>query len=305
MFVLQPSYGTDHLILLLLKEMPAVGEKIKKDYEILDGFFRDARNRSRKGINTDADREEFDFHQNNARGCAQLIAADLRQIAEMAKSDLRPTDAAITAEEPRAQNVFRKEGDVWRVSFHGKTTSIKHVKGMSYIAHLLEKPGKEIPASELVKIVEKTTGERPATSVGPQEFGDSEAAPARGKSTSPGDADAIIDEQYQRECREKWDELKMDLDRAKRDGDYAAEERTQSEIDKLTDVLDSTIGLRGKSRSFRDDFQRAKDSVRKSIDRAMNRINGEHADLWRHLENTISVGSTCSYKPDRKMDWQL
>jgi len=69
-----PSYGTDQMILSLLKEMPAVGEKIRKDYNIFDQFFQDVCNRYRKPIITDGDKDELQILEDTAIGCARQIA---------------------------------------------------------------------------------------------------------------------------------------------------------------------------------------------------------------------------------------
>ncbi len=50
--------------------------------------------------------------------------------------------AAVATEE----YAFRKEGDYWTLAFEGKVLRLKHLKGASYIAHLLRHPGREFPA---------------------------------------------------------------------------------------------------------------------------------------------------------------
>src|SRR5439155_18523733 len=48
-----------------------------------------------------------------------------------------------------ASNELRRDGDVWRVSFAGTSTIVKHSKGLADLAVLLERPGREIHVTEL------------------------------------------------------------------------------------------------------------------------------------------------------------
>jgi hypothetical protein len=204
-----------------------------------------------------------------------------------------------------AENVFKKAGDYWTVRYQGENIPpLKDLEGMSYIAELLANPHKEIEALELVRRVKNLTGETPGASVGQHELGESDTA-IKGKGISPEDANKVMDKRYLRECCEKLAELKADLERAKKDRDLAEEDRIQKDIDKLQNALGSATGLGGLGRQFSDDAGKARDSIRKSIERAKENIKCKHGALWQHLENTIKVGLTCSYKPDPEMNWQL
>ena len=108
---LSPSYGTSKMILSLLKEMPAVGEKFQKDYNMLDEFFADACKQFRKPMTTEGGAEERQFAANTATGCARQIAKELRHIARIAKS------------EEQAANVER--GDHTSIDKHGQTEKKK------------------------------------------------------------------------------------------------------------------------------------------------------------------------------------
>jgi hypothetical protein len=46
--------------------------------------------------------------------------------------------------------VFRKEGEYWTLAYAGPVFRLRHVKGMSYLAHLLGRPGERFPAAELL-----------------------------------------------------------------------------------------------------------------------------------------------------------
>jgi len=213
-----------------------------------------------------------------------------------------------TVEEPpeEAEYVFKKTSDYWTVRYQGEGVGpLKHLDGMSHIAALLANPHKNVPAVDLVKKVKKITGEKPNTSIGPDETPKSDDTSARKKDIKPKEANAIMDAKYLEEVRKEREELDIELAIAQKDHDEAAEERIQGEINNIEAVIAATIGLGGESRQFIDDPERAKDSVRKAIERAKENLKPKSESLWQHLDNTINTGLTCSYKPDQQMNWQL
>jgi hypothetical protein len=50
--------------------------------------------------------------------------------------------------------VFRREGDYWTVAYAGQTAHLRDVKGLSYLACLLRRPGREVHVLELVRDAE-------------------------------------------------------------------------------------------------------------------------------------------------------
>jgi hypothetical protein len=54
-------------------------------------------------------------------------------------------------------NVFRREGDVWRLGFDGVTVRLRDAKGLRYLARLLAEPGRELHVRDLA--AEATAGE--------------------------------------------------------------------------------------------------------------------------------------------------
>jgi tetratricopeptide (TPR) repeat protein len=87
----------------------------------------------------------------------------------------------------RPESVFRREGDVWRISFDGREIRLRDAKGLRDIAALLGAAGREIPAVMLAG-----------------------AAEAAG-------ADPVLDERARREYRARLAELDEVEDSAERD----------------------------------------------------------------------------------------
>jgi hypothetical protein len=62
--------------------------------------------------------------------------------------------AEIAPEEmDKSRNTFRKEGDVWRIVYDGEQKSLKHIKGLSYLAILLRNPRRPLHVFDLVQEV--------------------------------------------------------------------------------------------------------------------------------------------------------
>ena len=52
--------------------------------------------------------------------------------------------------------MFRREGDIWTITYEGQTLRLRDFKGLSYIACLLQRPGEEFHAASLVTAVDST-----------------------------------------------------------------------------------------------------------------------------------------------------
>jgi len=116
--------------------------------------------------------------------------------------------AEITPEEmDKSRNTFRKEGDVWRIVYDGEQKSLKHIKGLSYLAILLRNPRRSLHVFDLVQEL----GESPYT-------------------------EQIED--FKKMGREKWEEEGLSLSRPKELADkarkavYIAIQRSLEKIEK-------------------------------------------------------------------------
>jgi len=113
-----------------------------------------------------------------------------------------------------------------------------------------------------------------------------------------------MDNKYLQNCVKKLKELQIDLGQAKKDNDLAEVSRVQQEIGQIEGVLSSGVGFRGRLRELSNDKARVRSSVTMAINRAIKPINNDFPKLYQHLKNSIHTGETCSYKPDRDIDWQ-
>ncbi|HEX6336409.1 MAG TPA: hypothetical protein VFZ85_05600 [Jiangellaceae bacterium] len=175
-----------------------------------------------------------------------------------------------------AANAFVRQGDVWKVTFAGRTAFARHTKGMSDIATLLRRPGQEVSAMDLI------------------------GAGAVVTSTGPA-----LDERARAEYQERIRELQAEVDDADRANDPYRAERATLELDALVDELSSAYGLGGRSRATGETAERARTAVTWRIRAAIDRLHSSHSELADHLRRSVQTGRFCRYEPPAEVSWKL
>jgi hypothetical protein len=166
--------------------------------------------------------------------------------------------------------VFRREGDVWSLSYEGRSCRLRDAKGLRYLATLLASPGREILALELAQ------GDEPVTT---------------------GDAPAVLDAQAKASYRERLHGLAEELEQARGWNDPERAAAIEEEIDALTEELARATGLGGRDRRAPSAGERARVSVTKAIRSAIAAVTREHPELGAHLAASVHTGRFCSYAP--------
>src|SRR4029078_7752397 len=100
---------------------------------------------------------------------------------------------------------LHREGDVWRGEFDGRTRFVKDAKGVRRLALLLDNPGVEFHAVDIVGAAEGTTAAGRAGVAG-----DADVEGRRGD----GDAGAPRDPQAKREYRARLEDLRAEIEEA-------------------------------------------------------------------------------------------
>jgi tetratricopeptide (TPR) repeat protein len=183
-------------------------------------------------------------------------------------------EAAKTAE----QNVFRKEGDYWTIVYDGETVRLKDSKGLGYIAYLLQHPGTEFHAAELVGTLD-------------------------GRSDA-GDAGALLDPKAKAAYRRRLEELRKETEEAERFNDPGRASNARREIELLSGQLAAAIGLGGRDRKAASGAERARLTVTKRIKAVVEKIRERNQAFGRHLAKNLKTGYFCSYTPEHPVPWQ-
>jgi tetratricopeptide (TPR) repeat protein len=225
----------------------------------------------------------------DSEGDAQR-AAELRSRSAVIRHELGlQTDAAaaVTEHAKGDANVFRREGELWTLSFAGEVVRMKDVKGARDIASLLGRPGAEVAALDL------------ATERGASIRRDVEGLGA------PGHAGEVLDDQARDRYKARLAELEDDIRDADALGDPVRAERAHEERDAIVKELSAAYGLGGRARRAGDPSERARTTVTRRIREAIARIEDIHPALGRHLRNSVRTGTFCSYVPEHPVDWAL
>jgi hypothetical protein len=148
---------------------------------------------------------------------------------------------------------------------------------MADLAVLLARPGVEVHVAELVG-----------------------AAAAFGET---GSGQAVLDEAAIAAYRARLRELSVEEDDAESTGDAVRATRARAEREAITDQLVADLGLGSTARTAPDWAERARKAVRRRVDAALTRIEGEHPQAGRHLRRSVRTGAFCAYDPAEPVHW--
>ncbi|MGW3353050.1 AAA family ATPase [Nonomuraea rubra] len=176
---------------------------------------------------------------------------------------------------------FRFDGEVWALTFAGRTVHLPDSKGLADLRVLLARPGSDVPAVELLS--------PPGGEV---------VIAARGMG-----GDDVLDEEARARYRRRLELLDEEIDRAVELG----EERRAAEFDverqALLDELRTATGLGGRPRRLGDEAERARKAVTNRIRNTLRQLDQRHPELAAHLRASVSTGSTCRYQPASEVRW--
>lgn len=201
------------------------------------------------------------------------------------------------------QNVFRKEGDYWKIIYEGQPLPpIRDLIGLRYVACLLDSPTSAFrDPRELVLAAEGQDAaaiQKPADKITERQMTEDNLSGHHEKAAEP-----VIDRKYRKQVENYIKTFEERLEAHDFDGpEQAAEMR--DEIRKLKEQLAKDIGLGGKARAVSDPHEKARKAVSKAIHRALATIGEHHSELGLHLRNTLTpVSFPYRYKSDRRIDW--
>jgi hypothetical protein len=198
-----------------------------------------------------------------------------------------PTRAA-----PPEPATFRLDGDTRAVSFAGRTTVLRDLKGFRYLARLLTDPDREFHVLDLVAVEQGTLPTGATEVVGTPE---------------DGGGLPVLDEDARRAYRRRLAEVEEDIDDAVRCNDPGRAELAERDRAYLIAELTRAVGLGGRLRAMGGDAERARMAVARTIRYAIERLAEHNQALATHLDNCVHTGTYCCYRPDplSKVAWSL
>lgn len=195
------------------------------------------------------------------------------EVAELVEQlvDLLGSDATVRHQGEREVVRLSREGDVWAISFRGKTERIRHVVGLTHLAALLYTPGREISAIELV---------------------------SSGSAIGTSGNQRLLDDQAVEELKARIRDLEGEVTEAEAWADLERAAQARTELDQIAEYLSQSLGLESRPRLVKSDLERARVNVTKAIRSGIARITDSFEYLGRHLDASISTGRFCVYRPD-------
>jgi tetratricopeptide (TPR) repeat protein len=202
----------------------------------------------------------------------QLLAEAAKAATELGMAWLARDIAQMEAEEAQARldrPRLRRDGQDWLLTMGGRTTRLRHSRGLAQLAVLLANPGQEVSAVELA-----------------------------GGIPAPTAPDPVLDEPAKRAYRQRLAELDRALERAAARGDATAAGGLEAERAALVAELKRAAGLGGRRRVFSDEAERARVNVTRTIHQALDRILAADPAAGRHLMASVRTGIRCVYRPN-------
>jgi 7-cyano-7-deazaguanine synthase in queuosine biosynthesis len=195
----------------------------------------------------------------------------------------RPDRSSKATRPSMEDNVFRRKGQAWEVRFaSGQDFILLPSKGTAYLHLLISHPGIAFSAVDIASRVAKNPNQYALGSAGEQS--DREALTA---------------------YRARYEELKEELDEARKNNDSGAESRIQEEIEWLTDQIRKDRGLGGRLRKASDDRERVRKAVGMALKRAIKEIASYDQRLAHHLSPPLLIcGQNPCYVPDQDVQWE-
>jgi hypothetical protein len=189
---------------------------------------------------------------------------------------------------------FSTDGKTRTIEFAGRSTPMRDLKGLRYLARLAAEPGREFHVLDLVAAEAGVLRPR-----GPAET-DTIA--------SAGDAGIpVLDDQAREAYRRRLVDIDDDIESARRDNDLGRLELAERDREYLVRELARAVGLGGRSRTVGGSAERARTSVARSIRYALDQLDEAQPDLTSRLRATVSTGTYCCYRPDpvSPLDWRF
>jgi len=219
------------------------------------------------------------------------------------------------------QNSFINKGEVWEISFNGKSTNLPSTRGLKYIHELLLKEGEEIACFELEKSlaigdIDQNTRNNILASINPDRYDKDEK-----KTIDTSNVDLpFFDDKYEAELKDRIKKLEtqrkeymmdfLDANERKDDKDIKKYENKVAEVEDEIKTIEKHLRLgknkSGKTRNLSDENDKCRQRVTKAIGVAIKNIKKKLPELKTHFKNPqLKTGYICSYKPTEPVEWIL
>lgn len=202
----------------------------------------------------------------------------------------------VSSEDDESKNVIAKDGDIWTIMFQGNASRLRDMKGMKYIATLLQYPDRNFAATELVNLAEYQPREN-SRQKQKRTRADALKLGLR-ETTTLGDPGETADPKTLSQLKARLAEIQKEKEEANELQNWETREELEEEEEKLNQYIRQTFGLGGKSRRSGSHPDKARINVTRAIKRVLDKIRKQDQALAAYLKSTIKTGYQVSYTPD-------
>jgi class 3 adenylate cyclase len=184
------------------------------------------------------------------------------------------------------QGWLAHEGEIWSIGYGATVVRLRDGKGLRFLAALVEQPGTEIHALDLVGLIEGRDRGGPADVDG--------SLVVRADS---GDAGAVLDDAAKHAYRRRLEDLREELAEAEAWGDPERVAAAREEMEFLARELSAAVGLGGRDRRAGSAAERARVNVTRALKSTVRKISEGDLTLGRLLEASVRTGTFCEFQP--------
>ena len=201
--------------------------------------------------------------------------------------------------ESAEEYVFKHIGATWVVRYNGIEKTIKHTKGMGYIAFLLRHQGQSFHSMQMFQIMSgiiPNVDERRNKISGKRTLKDEGLQVRNEKRIELLDKEALVTLMH------TIKQLENERNQAMEENDSRRIDTISFQIEKINDYL-SKYTYKGRIRTASDATARMRQSIFKAINTAKKNIKKYHKELFEHLDKFLTTGTYNSYSPDTPVPW--
>ena len=238
------------------------------------------------------------------------------QAAEHPQQAAQPEEAAPqqSAQEPHADGpsyLFRRDGKLREVAFGSeRRNGLRDLAGMQIIQELLESPGREISAEELVgrktvslqsadDLPDGGNADRRQEEMGTAGGGEPRRRP---KTNQRSTMDPVLDPEAIRQIKRQLEDLRIQRAEAVELGDTERQALLTEQAKDIEEFFKKDMGLHGRSRDADRTRDRARRSAAKKLGAAYKALDVALPALAAQLRKAITQGYNLAYRPERDPD---
>ena len=200
-------------------------------------------------------------------------------------------DFSRAKDSPAVAKWLECEGDYWTVTFRGRISRLRHLKGFTYIDHLIRHPSKPVHVLELAALGNGAGDRHPQCVSSHIEY----ATASNSSYGFQGETGPMLDPVAKRSYALRLKELSEELEEAKLFNDLGRISKHEEERAMLVHELTRSVGISGRDRQGISVAERARVSVTHAIKFVICRIRKEQPELGRLLSAAIRTGVYCSF----------